>query len=100
MYALACEENGVVVVHNTVGFEPSGLSFNEVSLNASNRPHNPMINSGAIATCSLVGQTMDYAEKFTYVMDSFEAMAGGSKVSTSGADKESCIDFLNNNNWL
>lgn len=52
----ALELHGPDVVFGTVGMEPSGEAFNsivELDLN-SNKPYNPMINSGAIATESLL----------------------------------------------
>lgn len=83
MYATAVEDLGLQEVHRHVGIEPSGLAFNEVSLNADNLPHNPMINAGAIAVGSCIKPGMDMAGRFKYFMDRVGALAGGEKIGFS-----------------
>jgi glutaminase len=86
MYAVAVEDRGLAYVHrNGPGFEPSGLSFNEVSLNSKSQPHNPYINSGAIATGALVGPGLDAAARFRHYMSRMQEMAGDSKIGFSHA---------------
>ena len=84
-YCIALEEHGEEVVHRTVGREPSGRGFNELSLNKDQKPHNPMINSGAIATCSLIRQKVSIADRFDYVIEQWTRLAGGIKPGFSNA---------------
>lgn len=55
VYGLAIEDHGVDSVLARVGVEPTGEAFNAILLDeASNRPFNPMVNAGAIATTDLL----------------------------------------------
>ena len=54
-FGMAIEELGHDRVAQHVGVEPSGDAFNAIELQpGTNRPYNPMINSGAIATTALL----------------------------------------------
>jgi glutaminase len=55
VYALALEDHGVDYVLTKVGVEPTGEAFNSIVFDERrNRPFNPMVNAGAIATTSLI----------------------------------------------
>ncbi len=56
--------------------EPSGRGFNELTLNSDEKPHNPMLNAGAIATCSLIRQNADVDERIAFVLDRWKKLAG------------------------
>lgn len=83
-YALALENHGVDKVHHYVGREPSGRSFNELALNKYGKPHNPLINSGAIMTCSLIKNELESSDRFDYVLKKWGELSGKTtKVSFS-----------------
>ena len=92
-YAVCLNELGSETVHQYVGQEPSGRMFNELSLDfnskhqtvhcltrSTDKPHNPLLNSGAIMSASillnLVKPEMPMSEKFDLVMENFGKMAG------------------------
>jgi glutaminase len=79
-YCLALDEHGPDAVHRHVGREPSGQSFNELALNPQGRPHNPMINAGAIMTASLIRPDLDIADRFDHVAATWRRLTGGGRV--------------------
>ncbi|XP_014486246.1 PREDICTED: glutaminase kidney isoform, mitochondrial isoform X3 [Dinoponera quadriceps] len=88
-YAIALDRLGQEVVHQYVGQEPSGRNFNELVLDYNKKPHNPMINAGAILICSLlktlIKPEMALAEKFDFTMDYFKRLAGGENLGFNNA---------------
>jgi glutaminase len=91
-YLMACSELGVSTVHQYVGREPSGQAFNSFSLTNDTPPlpFNPMINSGAIAVCNLIGQKdcLSSADRFERLEQTIHTLAtdGGSKDVHAGFD--------------
>lgn len=88
-YAIAVNDLGTGYVHQHVGKEPSGLRFNKMSLNQQGKPHNPMVNAGAIVNCSLIKQGANKAEKFDYIMQFLKRMSGNEFIGFSNATFQS-----------
>ncbi|XP_038164899.1 glutaminase kidney isoform, mitochondrial-like isoform X1 [Cyprinodon tularosa] len=88
-YAIAVHELGSEHVHRFVGKEPSGFKFNKLSLNEEDKPHNPMVNAGAITISSLLKPHSNKAERFDYVMEFLKRMAGTEYVGFSNATFQS-----------
>ncbi|WP_437126479.1 glutaminase A [Nocardia mangyaensis] len=75
-YALALADRGLDGVAEHIDVEPSGEPFNEISLQPqTQRPSNPMINSGAITAASLI-TGRDTSEKFERVRRCYSRFAG------------------------
>jgi len=79
-YSLALEEHGESTVHRHMGRESSGRRFNELALNDAGLPHNPMINAGAIMSCAMIRPKLDLADRFEYVLDTWQRLAGKRRV--------------------
>ncbi|CAB1328002.1 unnamed protein product [Coregonus sp. 'balchen'] len=88
-YAIAVHDHGTDYVHRFIGKEPSGLRFNKLFLNEEDKPHNPMVNAGAIVCTSLLKQGASNAEKFDYVMNFMNKLAGNEYVGFSNATFQS-----------
>jgi glutaminase len=76
VYGLALEDHGPAHVFQKVGVEPSGEAFNAIVLDeATNRPFNPMVNAGAIATTDLV-EGEHLSDRVRRLLDMFRRYIG------------------------
>ena len=64
-------------IHKHVSHEPSGRKFNSFQLDKNNKPHNPMINAGAIMISSLIEPKKEPSERFDLIKTYLNRMAGG-----------------------
>lgn len=65
--------------------EPSGRRFNQVTLNPERRPHNPLINSGAIVCCALIRPHDSPADRFDFMTRRYSRFAGDRRVGFDNA---------------
>lgn len=76
VYGLALQDHGRGHVLTRIGVEPSGDEFNAIVFdNQKNRPFNAMVNTGAIATTSLIRGRDDCA-RLTRILDLIRALSG------------------------
>jgi glutaminase len=84
-YALALEDNGRAATQTRVGVEPSGDPYNSITFDeVHHRPHNPMINSGALVAAALV-HGRDRAERVARLVDRARAFAGNPEIDVDPA---------------
>lgn len=78
VYAMALQEHGFEVVAATVGVEPSGESYDTISVeDGTGRPDNPMINAGAMAVHALIGgRGCAVSEREERIVDVLSRLAG------------------------
>lgn len=76
VYGIALEDYGVDYVLSKVGVEPTGEAFNSIVFDERrNRPFNPMVNAGAIATTALV-KGEGHEQRLGRLLAKFGALAG------------------------
>jgi glutaminase len=76
VYGLLLTDYGRDAALAKIGVEPSGDTFNSIVLEQrSNRPHNPMVNAGAIAAASLI-KGAGPTERLDYALEMFQRYAG------------------------
>jgi len=102
-YGIALDNIGDECVHNYVGKEPSGRNFNELCLNEDGLPHNPLINSGAIMTTSLIKPDYSQSERFDYYFNYMKDLTCKTYLSFNNsvylsekdsADRNYCLGYM------
>ncbi len=77
-YCLALKEGDATNIHEKVGRAPKESGFDYLMLNQNGRPHNPLINSGALTIGTLIGsETKTPDAKFAHVKKIWKALSGG-----------------------
>jgi glutaminase len=80
VYGLALEDHGRDHILRRVGVEPSGDAFNSIVFDErNNRPYNPMVNAGALATTNLV-RGKKPAEKLERILGVLRRYAGNERL--------------------
>ena len=80
-YLLALKEHGIEKVSKHIGREPSGKSFNNFELNSENKPHNPLINAGAIMAASLVKNNEKSDTRYDYIINEWKKLLNNDEIS-------------------
>lgn len=76
VFGLALEDHGREYVNSKVSVEPTGEAFNSIVLDeATNRPYNPMVNAGAIATADLI-KGENGTERLKRLLEMFKRYTG------------------------
>jgi glutaminase len=85
VYGLALEDHGRERVHERVGVEPSGDAFHSISFDERrHRPHNAMVNAGALVTTDLV-KGADGDERLERILDLLRRFAANDTLEVDQA---------------
>lgn len=75
LYSQLVEKVGYEEFHRHIGKEPSGSHYNSISLNSEGKPHNALVNTGAIVMCQLYEPERPQSERFKDLLQFASDMA-------------------------
>ena len=75
-------------VHDFIGREPSGGSFNSLTLNEQGLPHNPLINAGAIMACTFLKSGKHASDRLNALLSLWKKVVGNDNL---GFDNCVCL---------
>ena len=78
LYALSLDLYGENSIHSIVGQESSGGQFNGICLDQSDKPHNPMVNAGALLLASIFRPEISRHLRHREFITELKRMAGDS----------------------
>jgi len=102
-YCLAQDLCGVSTVHAHTGHEPSGRGTEDMALNDDDKPHNPLVNTGAIVSCALIDPHRPTDERFDRMQSVYREAAGGSHIgycnqhyarARRDSDRSYCLAYM------
>jgi len=102
-YGIGLTEYDAKHVHSFIGQEPSGIAFNEIKLDSAGKPHNPMINAGAIMAAAICKPELSQGDRFDWIHGQFKKLAGGEHLSFNNsiflserenADRNNCLAYF------
>ncbi|CAD5218856.1 unnamed protein product [Bursaphelenchus okinawaensis] len=84
-YSVVSTDIGSDKVHEYIGQEPSGRLFNEICLDVCSKPHNPMVNAGAIICTTLIRTGLCMADRYDFIYNEYKKLAGGTYIGFDNA---------------
>ncbi|CAD5225676.1 unnamed protein product [Bursaphelenchus xylophilus] len=84
-YAVVSTDIGSDKVHQYIGQEPSGRLFNDICLDNNMKPHNPMVNAGAIICASLIKTGQFMSDRYDFIYNEYKKLAGGTYIGFDNA---------------
>ena len=93
IYVAMLSELGADAVHKLVGQEASGCHNKKIRLDKEGRPHNPLINAGAILMSSQFKKNVSYSTRHNETLKMMRQAAGIANASGNNASSTVGFDY-------